>query len=148
MTYLNSFTTGNTPYPSVFDHRWRLLVADDDPVVRSMLGMSIGEEFELVAAAGDAEQAITLARETQPDVAVIDVEMPKGGGLRAVMGVAEVAPDAAIVVLSIDESDVVVRELMRAGAVSYQRKGIAPQLLAASLIESINAHAAARAGSQ
>jgi DNA-binding NarL/FixJ family response regulator len=125
-----------------------LLIADDDPVVRSMLSMSIGEEFELVAAAGDAEQAIVLARETQPDVAVVDVDMPRGGGLRAVTGLAEVAPGAAIVILSIDETDAVVRGLLQAGAVSYLRKGIAPHVLAAGLIASIEAHAAVHAHSR
>jgi len=113
-----------------------------------MLSMSIGEEFELVAAAGDAEQAIVLAQETQPDVAVVDVDMPRGGGLRAVTGLAEVAPGAAIVVLSIDETDAVVRGLLQAGAVSYLRKGIAPHVLAASLIASIEAHAAVHAHSR
>jgi DNA-binding NarL/FixJ family response regulator len=125
-----------------------LLIADDDPVVRSMLSMSIGEEFELVAAAGDAEQAIVLARETQPDVAVVDVDMPRGGGIRAVTGLTEVAPGAAIVILSIDETDAVVRGLLQAGAVSYLRKGIAPHVLAASLIASIEAHAAVHAHSR
>jgi DNA-binding NarL/FixJ family response regulator len=67
--------------------------------------------------------------------------MPKGGGLSAVRGIHDVAPATAIVVLSSDESDTVVRELMQAGAMAYLRKGSAPQVLADSLTESIEAHA-------
>lgn len=124
--------------------RPRLLIADDDPVIRAMLASSLGEEFEVVGVASDGEQAVELARTSQPDAALIDVEMPKGGGLSAVHGIVESSRDTAIVVLSVDESDATVRELMAAGATSYRRKGVAPQVLAESLIESINAHAAVR----
>jgi DNA-binding NarL/FixJ family response regulator len=61
-----------------------------------------------------------------------------------VHGIVESSRDTAIVVLSVDESDATVRELMAAGATSYRRKGVAPQVLAESLIESIDAHAAVR----
>jgi len=121
------------------------MIADDDPVVRSMLGMSLDAAFELVGVAADGEQAIELARVSQPDAAVIDVEMPKGGGLRAVLGIREVAPGTAIVVLSGDESDGLVRQLMQAGAIAYRRKGVAASVLAQSLNDSIKAHSGGRA---
>jgi DNA-binding NarL/FixJ family response regulator len=124
--------------------RPRVMIADDNPMIRSTLGMSLSSVFEVVGVAADGEEAIELARATQPDAAVVDVEMPKGGGLRAVRGILEVAPGTAIVVLSADEIDGVVRELMRAGAVAYLRKGVAPQVLAESLTESIEAHAHGR----
>ncbi len=125
--------------------RSRLLIADDDPVVRSTLNLSLSHSFELVAAACDAEEAIELARSEQPDVALIDLDMPKGGGLRAVRGLAYVAPKTAVVVLSVDESDALVREIICAGAVSYRRKGISPRVLARDLFEAISLHADARA---
>jgi len=125
-------------------HRPRLMIADDDPVVQSMLSVSLSSEFEVVGVVGDSDAAIELATVTQPDAAVIDVEMPKGGGLRAVQGIVDAAPGTAIVVLSGDESDRVVRELMQAGAISYRRKGLPPSLLAESLNESIKAHADGR----
>jgi DNA-binding NarL/FixJ family response regulator len=131
---------------AVSDSRPRLMIADDDPVMRSMLGMSLGTSFELVGVAADSEQAIELARVSQPDAAIVDVEMPKGGGLRAVLGIRDVAPGTAIVVLSGDESDGLVRELMQAGAVAYRRKGVAPTVLAQSLNESIKAHSDEHAG--
>ncbi len=103
-----------------------------------MLGMALGEAFEVVGVAADSEAAVELARTSQPDAAIVDVVMPKGGGVRAVRGILEVAPDTAIVILSGDESDASVRELMRAGAIAYRRKGVAPAVLAESLIDSID----------
>ena len=124
--------------------RPRLMIADDSPVIRSMLSMSLSSGFEVVGVAADSEEAVELARVTQPDAAVIDVEMPKGGGLLAVRKILEVAPNTAIVMLSGDESDRGVRELMQAGAIAYHRKGEAPQVLAESLTEAIEAHARGR----
>jgi DNA-binding NarL/FixJ family response regulator len=127
--------------------RPRLMIADDDPVVRSVLDMSLGSAFDVVGVAGDSEQAIKLAKDSQPEAAIVDVDMPKGGGLRAVRGILEVSPDTAIVVLSSDESDTAVRELILAGAMSYQRKGVERDLLARSLHESISARGARAVGS-
>ncbi len=124
--------------------RPRLIIADDDPVVQSILDMSLGSEFDVIGMASDSDEAIALAKERQPDVAIVDVDMPKGGGLRAVRGILDVAPDTAIVVLSSDESDAGVRELMRAGAMTYQRKGVERDLLAQALNDSIIACASGR----
>jgi DNA-binding NarL/FixJ family response regulator len=122
----------------------RLMIADDDPVVQSLLNMSLSGEFDVVGVAADGEEAVKLAKASQPDAALVDVEMPEGGGLRAVQGIHDVAPDTAIVVLSGDESDRVVRELMQAGATTYLRKGVAPRVLNEALMDSIKAHAIER----
>ncbi len=103
-----------------------LLIADDDAVVRSMLSLTLERQFDIVGVARDSDQAIALAQAAQPDVALIDVQMPGGGGLRAIQEISEVSPETAAVVLSADEFDPLVRELMIAGAMSYVRKGIAP----------------------
>lgn len=130
---------------SAGDRRPRLMIADDDPVVQSVLDLSLSSKFDVVGVATDSDAAIELARECQPDAAIIDVDMPMGGGLSAVRGIVEVAPDTAIVVLSGDESDRVVRELIQAGAITYRRKGVAMDVLAESLTHSIRAHADRRA---
>jgi two-component system nitrate/nitrite response regulator NarL len=118
-----------------------LLIADDDAVVRSMLSLTLDHQFDIVGAAGDSEQAIAMAEAMRPDVALIDVEMP-GGGLRAIKGIADVSPETAAVVLSADEFDPMVRELMLAGAMSYVRKGIAPADLTEMLHRAMRAHPA------
>jgi DNA-binding NarL/FixJ family response regulator len=116
-----------------------LLIADDDPVVRSMLGMSLDQRFEIVGAVEDSQQAVGIAKEHKPDAALIDVDMPGGGGAAAVRGIAQASPETAIVVLSADESDAVVRDLLQAGAMTYRRKGISPQELTDTLESSIRA---------
>lgn len=118
-----------------------LLIADDDAVVRSMLSLTLERQFEIVGAARDSDQAIALAQAAQPDVALIDVQMP-GGGLRAIQGIGEVSPETAAVVLSADEFEPMVRELMIAGAMTYVRKGIAPAQLAEVLHRAIRARPA------
>jgi DNA-binding NarL/FixJ family response regulator len=122
----------------------RLVIADDDPVVQLVLSMSLEREFDVVGVAADGEEAVDLALAMQPDAALIDVEMPKGGGLRAVQGIRQVAPGAAIVILSRYQSHGVVHELTEAGAIAYRRKGVAPDVLAEALTESIKVHLAER----
>lgn len=121
-----------------------LMIADDDPVVRAMLANQLGERFQLVGFAADADEAIALAEDRQPDAALIDVQMPAGGGLRATVEIRARAPRTAIVVLSADEQRDSVLRLLRAGAVCYARKGASTALLAAKVSDSIDAHALAR----
>lgn len=126
---------GLGPVPSAHP---TLLIADDDPVVRSMLSLTLERQFDIVGAVSDSAQAIALAQECHPDVALVDVQMP-GGGLSAVRGIAGVSPDTAAVILSADEFDPLVRQLMLAGAMTYVRKGIAPTELAEVLHRAIRA---------
>jgi DNA-binding NarL/FixJ family response regulator len=118
------------------DTRHRVLIADDDLVVQATLNASLGSAFDVVGVAGNSELAIELAAACQPDAALVDVDMP-GGGLRAVRGILEVAPATAVVMLSSDESDQGVRELMTAGAMAYCRKGVGSDVLADLLTRSI-----------
>jgi DNA-binding NarL/FixJ family response regulator len=126
------------------DARPRLMIADDDPVVRMMLEMSLSADFNVVGVAEDGEQAIDLAASSRPDAALIDVEMPGGGGLHAVRGIHELAPETAIVVLSVDDSEGVVRRLVQEGATVYLRKGVGAQALTCALLDSIEVHASER----
>lgn len=119
------------------DDRPSLLVADDDAVTRAVLTAQLGREFRVVAAAGDATQAIACAELHKPDVALIDVEMPDGGAREAVPGIARVSPTTRMVILSGDESRRSVLELLEAGAVAYLRKGISGTELARTLHEAL-----------
>jgi two-component system chemotaxis response regulator CheY len=103
----------------------RLLVADDDPVSRLMLGAIVRREpgFELVGEASDAGQAIELALRRRPDVVLLDVDMPGGGGARAAVEIREALPDARIVAISADDSQNSQYDMMRAGAVGFLTKG-------------------------
>lgn len=103
----------------------RVLIADDQPMMREVLARYLARtpELELVARAADAEEAIRLAAATQPDVAVVDVKMPAGGGASAVRGILACSPGTRILVLSSYSDRAVVLEMLRAGAISYLVKG-------------------------
>jgi diguanylate cyclase (GGDEF)-like protein len=132
------------PHPVASTARQRVLIADDDPVVQAALRVSLAVDFEVVGVAGDSRQATDLAAVSQPDAAIVDVDMP-GGGLAAVRGILKASPATAIVVLSSDELSGVVRELLLAGATAYCRKGVSPQVLAEWLKRSVQARAVERA---
>ena len=126
--------------------RPRLLIADDDRAVLGALTAQLHERFEVVGAAEDAQQAVELARSAQPDVALIDVQMPAGGGLHATRGIREVSPGTAVVILSVDESESSVMEFLGAGAISYLRKGTSAAEITTVLRDSISAHQALASG--
>ena len=116
----------------------RLIIVDDDPVVRSALSLQLGSEFDLVGVAASAEEGIALARATRPDAALVDVDMP-GGGAEAVRGILAEAPHTAVVALSIDESPAVVHQMLDAGAMSYRRKQEPAAVVAETIRRSIDA---------
>src|SRR5438309_10474279 len=127
--------------------RWRLLIADDDAAVRAFLSLALQTQFDVVGLAADGEEAIAIAASARPDAALIDVQMPKGGGLHAVKGILGTSPETAIVMLSADEAESSVRELLAAGAIAYCRKGTPPADLARSLAESIKVRLTERGNS-
>lgn len=118
-----------------------LLIADDDPVVRSALRAQLATGFDVVAVAENATGAIELAAQYRPDVALVDVDMPFGGALAAVPQIARRSPDTCIVILSGDETPRVVLELIEAGAIAYIRKGATGAQISKTLTEALDAHA-------
>lgn len=123
----------------------RLVVADDDRFICSMLATQLEYKFECVATATDADEAIALVREHRPDVAILDVVMPGGGALAATRAIRECSPETAIVILSADELHTEVLDLLRAGASAYLRKGIDGVDLARGLSAALAAHRTAAA---
>jgi DNA-binding NarL/FixJ family response regulator len=118
----------------------RVLIADDDPDVRAVLTAQLADRFDIVGTAADTDEAIALAAEHQADIAIVDVQMPGGGGLRATREIHDAAPGTTIVALSADESERVVLDMLRAGAVAYIRKGVGADELASLLHEALRAH--------
>jgi len=105
--------------------RLRVLISDDDPLIRDALREVLEAEpdIEVVALAGDAEEAIALAEEHAPSVAVLDVRMPRGGGPRAARGIRERSPHTRILAFSAYDDSGTVAEMTRAGIVEYLLKG-------------------------
>jgi EAL domain-containing protein (putative c-di-GMP-specific phosphodiesterase class I) len=113
----------------------RVLIADDETEVRAALAELISSEddLELVGAAGDADEAIELAIAKTPDVALVDVKMPAGGGPRAAREICRTSPQTRVLALSAYEDKTTVMEMLRAGAVGYLVKGTAPEEIVASI---------------
>ena len=125
----------------------RVLLADDNPVIISLLTQQLSDRFEVVDGAQDAEEAISMAEEHQPDAVIIDVQMPKGGGLRATEEIHKRVPHAAIVALSGDESRNVVLSMLDRGAIAYLRKGLPKEELISTVQRAIDAHSGLAASS-
>ena len=124
------------------DARPSLLIADDDAVVRSTLASQLGGDFDVVAVAKNATEAIELAGQHRPDAALIDVEMPEGGAQQAVPQIASSSPATCMVILSADESSELVVELLSAGAISYVRKGLSGSEISQKLTAALKAKGA------
>jgi EAL domain-containing protein (putative c-di-GMP-specific phosphodiesterase class I)/CheY-like chemotaxis protein len=99
----------------------KVLIADDSEAIRALLAEAIKADpsLELVGAAGDAKEAIELALRHQPNVALLDVEMPGGGGPRAAREIRVCCPDIRVVALSGHDDRTSVLEMVRAGAAGY-----------------------------
>jgi EAL domain-containing protein (putative c-di-GMP-specific phosphodiesterase class I)/CheY-like chemotaxis protein len=106
-------------------NRIRVLIADDEQSVLDVLTalMDAESDLEVAASARDAETAIQLATREQPDVAILDVRMPGGGGPRAAREILRRSPDSRVIALSAHEEIDSVLEMLRAGALGYVVKG-------------------------
>lgn len=105
--------------------RIRVLIADDEEAVIDVLQALMASEpdLEVAGAATDAESAIELASREQPDVALLDVRMPGGGGPRAAREILRRSPPTKVIALSAHEEVDSVLEMLRAGALGYVVKG-------------------------
>ena len=103
----------------------RVLIADDEPEVRGALAELIGAEdgLRVVATAADPDEAAELAGTTAPDVALVDVRMPSGGGPRAAREILRASPRTRVLALSAYEDRETVLSMLGAGAVGYLVKG-------------------------
>ena len=121
---------------TVVGRRITVLIAEDDRSVREALAALIGLEsyLELVGAAVDTDQAIELAVAVQPDVAIVDVQMPGGGGARASREIGLNSPRTKVIALSAADDRATVLEMHEAGVVGYLVKGDT----IASILESIH----------
>ena len=87
--------------------RIRVVLADDHPVVRDGLAAMVNQQtdMEVVAEAGDGEEAIALYEQHRPDVVVLDLRMPKRDGLAVVQRVLEINPKACILIMTTYDGD-------------------------------------------
>jgi DNA-binding NarL/FixJ family response regulator len=102
----------------------RVLVVDDHAVVRSGVRAEIGDVAEVVGEAGDVDEAIAAVRALRPDVVLLDVQLPGGGGRAVLDGVAAEYPQVRFLALSVSEAAEDVIGVIRGGARGYVTKAI------------------------
>jgi two-component system NarL family response regulator len=102
----------------------RVLIVDDHAIVRKGLATIINRDPEMtvIAQAEDGQQAIALFREYQPDVTLMDLRMPKMGGVEAIMTICAEFKQARIVVLTTYDGDEDIYRGLQAGAQGYLLK--------------------------
>ena len=103
----------------------RVMVADDHPVVRDGLRALFEQlpDMELVAEAATGAEAVRAAVTERPDVVIMDLGMPDMDGFDATREITKVAPDVAVLVLTMTEDGQTMSQALRAGAKGYLLKG-------------------------
>jgi DNA-binding NarL/FixJ family response regulator len=109
--------------------RIHVVVVDDHPVFRDGLAMLLGsiDGIEVVGTAGDGREGIEVVARTQPDIVVMDVQMPELDGIAATREILSAQPHIGVLVLTMSDDDETVFGAMRAGARGYLLKGSAQE---------------------
>jgi DNA-binding NarL/FixJ family response regulator len=102
----------------------RLVIADDHPAFREGLSRLLSDEgdLECIANTTDGEETVRVVKEIRPDVAIIDVSMPKLNGIEATKQIKAACPDIAILMVSAFDYDSYVLASLQAGASGYMTK--------------------------
>jgi DNA-binding NarL/FixJ family response regulator len=119
----------------------RILLADDHDVVRRGLKELLEEQvgWKVCAEAANGRQAVELAIETRPQVAVLDFSMPELNGLEATRRIRQAVPETEVLVFTMHESEELIRETLAAGARGYLLKSDASRQLIPA-VESVSRH--------
>jgi DNA-binding NarL/FixJ family response regulator len=121
--------------------RTRILIADDHEVVRKGLRSLLESEpdLEVVGEACNGREAVEKATAARPDVVVLDIGMPELNGLEATRRIVKASPRTEVLILTVYETEEVIREVLRAGARGYVLKSDAGRLLL-SAVSAVSAH--------
>ncbi|MGA7096401.1 MAG: response regulator transcription factor [Acidimicrobiia bacterium] len=111
----------------------KVYLVDDHRLFLAGVRSELSEEFVIVGAAYDVDTAIGEIRDSSPDVVLIDVHMPDGGGIAVVEAVTETNPDVRFLALSVSDQAEDVIAMIRAGARGYVTKTIEPADLAGAI---------------
>jgi len=110
-----------------------IFLVDDHRLFLSGVQSELGEEFEIVGVASDVDEAIAGIVSTLPDVVLLDVHMPGGGGRTVIEQVTRTAADVKFLALSVSDAAEDVISVVRAGARGYVTKSISPVDLAGAI---------------
>ena len=109
--------------------RIRVLLADDHRVVREGIRQLLegAKDIEVIAQAGDGEQAQSLIQQHKPDVAVLDIQMPKASGIEVTRWLRAHLPEVGVLILTAYDDDPYVMAVLQAGANGYVLKTAKPE---------------------
>jgi DNA-binding NarL/FixJ family response regulator len=113
----------------------RVVVADDQELVRAGFRLLLErvDDVEVVAEAEDGEQAVSLVRHHRPDVALLDIRMPRRDGLSATRQVVDDVPTTKVIILTTFDTDDYVRDALHAGASGFLLKSSPPERLVTAI---------------
>jgi DNA-binding NarL/FixJ family response regulator len=111
----------------------RVVIVDDHQMFRAGVRVELGDRVEVIGDAADVESAIELIRRSEPDVVLLDVHMPGGGGKAVLETVASTHPEVKFLALSVSDAAEDVISVIRAGARGYVTKTISGDELAAAI---------------
>ncbi len=115
-------------------HKIRVMIADDHAILRAGLRMLVNAQadMEVVSEAPDGEKAVRVARETRPDVALLDLTMPRVGGMKALQEMARDCREIRVLVLTMHDDPAYLRSALAAGASGYLlKRAVDAELIAA-----------------
>lgn len=118
-------------------HKIRVMIADDHAILRAGLRLLINSQIdmEVVSEASDGELAIQVAREMKPDVVLLDLTMPRVGGMKALQAIVRDCRQARVLILTMHDDSAYLRSALVAGASGYLLK----RAVDAELISAIRA---------
>lgn len=104
----------------------RLLLVDDHALFRDGLArlFAYEDDFEVVGEAADGDEALAVARSLRPDLVLMDVDMPRGGGIAATRCITTELPNTRVVMLTVHDDDDTLFQAIKAGAQGYLVKSI------------------------
>jgi len=119
----------------------RILIADDHELVREGLRkvLAVRTDWQICAEAKNGREAITLSAQHQPNVSILDFSMPELNGLEATRKIRELCPQTEVLILTMHDTDRLVREVLAAGARAFIMKSDAARLLIQA-VESLLRH--------
>jgi two-component system, NarL family, response regulator NreC len=112
----------------------RVMIADDHAILRAGLRMlvNVQADMEVVSEAPDGEKALQTARETKPDVVLLDLTMPRVGGMKALQEMARDCRETRVLVLTMHDDPAYLRSALAAGASGYLlKRAVDAELIAA-----------------
>jgi DNA-binding NarL/FixJ family response regulator len=109
----------------------RILIADDHALLRQGIKnvLELEQDFAIIAEAGDGEEAVKKVNELVPDIALLDINMPRLNGLEVTKRIKVSQPSVKVIILTIHDDESYVVEVVKAGAAGYLLKDVEPGML-------------------